>query len=502
MNYQLFPVEFSNDESSKSKGNAFMKLPSLDKEIINDSCKFINTVEEINLIHYKNIKSLRNSNLIPIVNGSLHYKMDLSLDLQYALVNILILIHQKSCMNHHATEYNKKSVDFQNTNTRNVEDNSSISRIISTDYKEINKSFFNNTGKKTLFNPLYTKESAPDIPLSIQKYHKSNNKSIMSKDIKSKSDIIYFKSLTLPEILQMIKELYQSKNNYNLRCKHTKLVKETTEKHMYTFLTHKFGLPNLVMQYAKGLVQAIKDYSQLSSDVLLFSKILKNQIDENFGIITLENIRKQIHDKIYEISYSKYKNLKSADFLNIVSNKQSLEKDEWESLIKNFPCLDYPKVLSILWDSLKTKNYNMIGDLLHHTKISASREEYKNKELIYNELSLDMPIDDMVEILCVYFINQKEKYLGRFTEIFRQYDLDLYGVITEGNFIDLCTNFISKFLDINEEWIMEKLQVLDPFNTKEITYSECVDLFIYEQIIEVDSEGNSVMSNLIDKLSN
>ena len=59
---------------------------------------------------------------------------------------------------------------------------------------------------------------------------------------------------------------------------------------MLTFLNTKFGLKTLIMEYAAGIVAAVKKYSSDDHEVMLFGKILKNTVDEDFWM-SQENLK-------------------------------------------------------------------------------------------------------------------------------------------------------------------------------------------------------------------
>ena len=51
---------------------------------------------------------------------------------------------------------------------------------------------------------------------------------------------------------------------------------------MFTFLNQRYGLKQLILDWASSLVQAIKIYSLEDAAIDLFGKILKNSVDEDF----------------------------------------------------------------------------------------------------------------------------------------------------------------------------------------------------------------------------
>jgi hypothetical protein len=48
----------------------------------------------------------------------------------------------------------------------------------------------------------------------------------------------------------------------------------------------------------------------------------------------------------------------------------------------------------------------------------------------------------------------------------------------------------------------ELLNKIDPFNNKQITFSDCISLFSEEYVYLEDDQGNRIKINVLDKLSN
>ncbi len=61
--------------------------------------------------------------------------------------------------------------------------------------------------------------------------------------------------------------------------------RETLEQFMYTYLNQKYGLKNLIVEWAAAIINAVKMYIREDHDAALFAKILKNECDEEFRFI-------------------------------------------------------------------------------------------------------------------------------------------------------------------------------------------------------------------------
>ena len=63
--------------------------------------------------------------------------------------------------------------------------------------------------------------------------------------------------------------------------------RETMEQYMYTYLNQRYGLKNLIIEWAAAIINGIKTYLREDHDVALFGKILKNECDEEFRFIQM-----------------------------------------------------------------------------------------------------------------------------------------------------------------------------------------------------------------------
>ena len=107
-------------------------------------------------------------------------------------------------------------------------------------------------------------------------------------------------------LLDVINEIYESKKQYDLKCQENKVSNETLEQYMYSYLNHKYGLKvfytshktfyltkNLIIEWANTIINGIKAFSAEDSEILLFGKILKNEVEENAKVV-LEKLKQTI----------------------------------------------------------------------------------------------------------------------------------------------------------------------------------------------------------------
>ena len=54
---------------------------------------------------------------------------------------------------------------------------------------------------------------------------------------------------------------------------------------MYTFLNQKYGLKNLIIEWATSIINGLKKFSHEDNDIAVFGKILRNECDEEFRFV-------------------------------------------------------------------------------------------------------------------------------------------------------------------------------------------------------------------------
>ncbi len=140
--------------------------------------------------------------------------------------------------------------------------------------------------------------------------------------------------LTKHMLLEIISDIYSSKQNYDKKCFESNIPKETMEQHMFTYLNQKYGLKNLIIEWAAIIINAIRMYSVEDSDVLLFGKILRNEIEEE-AISVISRLKQTIGDLLTYLLKSKYPLKSNSDIKDLTISKLNgnLNEEEWKSII-------------------------------------------------------------------------------------------------------------------------------------------------------------------------
>ena len=437
-----------------------------------------------------------------------------------------------------------------------------------------------NSGKKminfktNIDNNKLKSKTPRNLHLEIDKNNKSSNKSIHSSLEMDNNVYLHtvnispitskHQSLSLKALKEFINELYISKTNFNIKCNKFKLPKETLEEHMYTYLYKKYGLKNIVINWAKNIILGIKKYSKKDSNVLLFAKILKNEQEEDAYII-IQNVLKSIQD-ILKFYLKKQNPLKTLNELNKIfelKQKSELNEEEWKGIIysiyeqkeaeeiqkkiENFISNENNTKKNAIFQKYKNTritvynkyNYNIINN---YTNINGNKNDTKiyidtinssnnglsnmsfnniispksymthtinnNNKMTrsekYNMLLIpdnkSIMYNDFIRIVLNSHIRFRDRQLKNFVQLFQSVDINRDGILNEEEFSEL----IQKMGIFKEEEIESKilyfLERIDPFDYQKITFSECVSFFAGEYILENNDNNKGNEISILEKI--
>lgn len=441
---------------------------------------------------------------------------------------------------------NSKSSN-NNSNKNNLLSKEDSNKLINVESKIIleNDNNINITNDNNIYNINNTNNTNNNLNRnSTQNLLSSSSKQFLS-DTKKEMNIITPKILSIKMTKDIMNEIYNSKTNYDQKCYENKIPRETLEQHMYTYLNQKYGLKNLTIEWASSIINAIKIYSNEDCDINLFGKILRNEQEEDSRLV-IENLKNNISELLEYYLRSKNPFKSKVDIKKMLENKKEnfLNEEEWKGIINyiylpedaqiienkiiNFIQKQNEKITGPLslyaqtgvgpteifnstssnnilnnlstfgnlsnanFNNLKSNNTNSMNYLFSHhgSTRKLSREELFNLTRLKEELNIQYK--DFIRLLCIYQIKNRDKYLKNFVNLFRKYDSDLDGILNENEFIGLI-NDIPCCKNNAEEYAFKFLSIIDPFNNKKITFSECISLFSME--IMEDNEQNSINDN-------
>lgn len=301
LNSKLKVFNFFNDvivkiDNNNSLSNTLIKITELKNKAIYD-LEEINRKMLIQVNSYQNKKSSKSNNEVESkVNEGKLRDLEVTLERKEETIK-----YYESLVAQMKEEIDQKNMALDHY--KDIED-ASLSKInrLEEENKIITNKLFQHT--KSLVN------NVPGVNNNVnnsensynQNVNLSSNKQVQvsnnKPNIPSTSVVISpsgAKVLTKKMLLEIIDEIYSSKTNFDKISIENKMPKETMEQHMYTYLNYKYGLKNLIIEWAVSIINAIKTFSAEESQVLLFGKILKNEIEEDFRF-TFERLKKTIKE--------------------------------------------------------------------------------------------------------------------------------------------------------------------------------------------------------------
>ena len=316
------------------------------------------------------------------------------------------------------------------------------------------------------------------------------------------------KILSKKQMHDFIDEIYDSKMEYDKVCSENHLKKESMEHYMYKFLNNKYGLKNLVIEWSSSIITGIKMYSSTDSDINLFSKILKNKIEEGqkLVIIKLKSTIKELYDMYIKnksrLNPNKGKsklNEKEIEYiLNSFNENILLNEDEWKNIIRSiYNEEEYKILIKYIINKISDKNEiekkNYINNLMSKKKSQVTRDdlEFANKK----KFPFKINYKEFVNILTGYQITYREKYLSNLHKLFVKCDEESVGVLNEKGFKKLL-NSIDFVQKQGRDYMKKLLNKIDPHSYNNITFTEIVDLFSKEMVVNEDG----LTMNILDKL--
>ena len=334
-----------------------------------------------------------------------------------------------------------------------------------------------------------------NINNNYKNYYENVNNSLNNNSLLQTSPVCN-RVFTIKMMKEIINDIYNSKAEFDKKSDENKLPRETMEQHMYTYLNQKYGLKSIIIEWASNIINGIKIFSSEDSEIFLFGKILKNEIEEDARLI-YSHVQKSILE--YLKYYIKRKNhyISVKEISKILKDKKrgSLTEEEWKEVINYL----YNEVDAKI---LEEKISEVIQKKYFKSKLDTDRKLTREEIIQLSKLKeeYNIPFKDLVKIIHEFQIKQREKQLKNFVQLFKNVDKDNNGIINEEEFVNLLYN-MNIFGDQLKRKIVELLTQVDPYNNKQITFSECVNLFgniPYDQDNSQNNQNNSI--SILDRI--
>jgi Ca2+-binding EF-hand superfamily protein len=282
------------------------------------------------------------------------------------------------------------------------------------------------------------KEELLDEIASLQEENKKYLDTIIKRTKNSaESQKVATVTLSKQEVKELIGFVYNSKSKLEIQQSEPK---KTMTQHLFTCLAEKYRSRARSVQKASELVASLKKYLD-DVDILLFAKILRSDCDENYRFLH-EQVRETITEMVKE--HSKTDEIKSKSWMEIV--KFVYDQKDAEEMIKFIP-------------------------LSKRSKPSLNSTEFVNYLLHFQ-------------------LKSHERYISKFNNLFKVVDKDLDGILTDNEFFKLCQSFE---LHISNQDVSRFLEIIDPFDSGKVLYSDCVGVFSTEL---VPGRSNPILQEL------
>ena len=533
--FVIFQNNFQNenkDDLSKDLYERFQNLINNEANKINESnngknlknfCLANNIIKsEVNLISFFLNSFFEHSELLNMENAKKDISKKIN-DILNLLFNTLIkIIEELNTKIDSANKLKNKNIELlleylndnhKNENTKIYEEYENLQK----QFKKDRELYILKIDKLQKENKLITEsliKKGIDLSSSINNINLNNsNISKKSGDENIGIDATFLglagaKILTKKQMKDFINEIYDSKMEYDKVCSENHLKKESMEHYMYKFLNNKYGLKNLVIEWSSSIITGIKMYSSSDSDINLFNKILKNKIEEGqkLVIIKLKSTIKELYDMYIKnksrLNSNKGKNkLNEAEIeyiLNSFNENILLNEDEWKNIIKSiYNEEEYKILIKYIINKISDKNdiekKNYIKNLMSKKKSEVTRDDFESANK--KKFPLKISYKEFVNILTGYQITYREKYLSNLHKLFIKYDEESVGVLNENGFLKLLNSI--DFVQKQGIGYMKKLlNKIDPHSYNNITFTEIVNLFSKEMILDEDG----LTMNILDKL--
>ena len=395
--------------------------------------------------------------------------------------------------NKNSKEINKKINNIQNL-TFNNNKNSSNPKVIQINNNVNNiNSNIQSKEKKTISDISYIKSNnqnnnflnEPSISYQPSLSNLSQYTNITNtnpRDLKIVIGPISKRDYSLRQLLETINDIYNSKLEYDKKLTQNHQQKLTMEQFLYHYLNNKYGLKNLVIEYASGIIQGIKDFSKKNSEVLLFGKILRNELEEQ-EILIISKLKETIHDFLiyyYQNKYQ-YKSKNEVDILVQKCKSGILVEDQWKNIVAY----------------LFSENENDLNNLMERIQkyIDKQNNTIESNKKYGNSISYNK----FIQLVIDYQIKLRSLYLKNFNHIFKMIDTDHNGIILDYEFVKLVemANVYSTREEIEIKTQM-MLKELDKYGNKNIIYNDIIELWSKEMTVD-QITGEKL--TLLDKLS-
>ena len=307
---------------------------------------------------------------------------------------------------------------------------------------------------------------------------------------------------TLKMMKDVINDIYNSKVDFDKKCDNNQMPHETLEQHMYTYLNYKYGLKNIIIEWATNIINGIKSFSSEDSEVCLFGKILRNEIEEDSRLF-LPMLKANFLNVLTLLYRRNFPLKNNCDIDNLINQKMksSLSYDECKEILYNlYEENDANYLEQKVIEKINQKKENLLNKPIQEKRIERRKKLTRDELLLIGQQKEEncntVSYNFLLRICHEFQIKIREKYLKNFVKLFKTIDEDNNGIINEEEFIELVKSLKIYNEENLEENIERLLNTIDPYSNKQITFSECVSLFSMEQCPNIENQKLSIMDKV------
>ena len=314
----------------------------------------------------------------------------------------------------------------------------------------------------------YIKEKSPN-PLA----HNNINNNVYLTNLSLAGNRVF----TLKMMKEIISNIYTSKTAFDKKCVINKQPKQTMEEYMYTYLNQKYGLKNMVIEWATNIINGIRTFSNEDTEISLFGKILQNELEENCKLL-ISNLKENINSILLNILKTENPFKSDGDIIEMRNKyiKNEIPPEKTQQIIET---LFDEKGRKILFEKINTHINNKRNIMMKNNSVKGRLTREEMNKIMFskqNECNF-VQYDFLIDICLEYQIKSHIKYLKPFLKLFQSIDTDRDGVLDEEQFVLLIKNMNIFKEDNSVQVIEEFFNNLDPYGYKHIIFSDVVELF-------------------------
>ena len=291
-------------------------------------------------------------------------------------------------------------------------------------------------------------------------------------------DVNNIRVLNIKNFLEIISQVYKQRN-LRLEKKRQGLsyMKGTLEIDLLTYLKSKYGLKKLIIEWILIIFSSIKAYSKINGEICLFGLILRNELDEG-SIDIMQKIKETVSNLL---NYIYQYNIKLIE--KIKNNKEFMKENEWISICE----ILYSNDINLRQRFIKKIN-EFIKNMLKNEKIL----EKMGKKILFS---------DFLNLLIMFNLRQRKRYLNNLVKFFQKYDKEKYGIINYDDFKLMVKDFGIFDKDIINEKVNILIEKIDKEVTGQITFNDVVECFDNFYLNNITNKTEDKIK-LLDKISN